>query len=165
MDYTNWTRERQKLKDEVFKELRNQRDRKALRDGRTFKDSVNINPQTLGRAGTITILDPIMLNGWRFQARPSISFGQIMGDSNKPYMCVPSVADWVSSGGIIVGLKLGIYSLMDCPADLVQHTITWIVHGKASVYQGSSAHENWTQQYDLGGADHLQAPNKQVDTN
>lgn len=145
-------KERQKLIDDVMKDLRTQRDRQ---NKSSVNGSTEINPQQLGKAGSIATFGPFTFEV-SFRGSLVPSFGQVLYDTTKPFIVQPYVHSWHTSQGIVDGFMLGLYALIDAPTGLSRHTITWHIEGKASHYRGDSSTEAWSQGYDLTKANHLE---------
>lgn len=155
MDFTNWPAERDKLKQEIFKELREQRDRKGLL---TLSGSTKINPQYVSK-GTSRDYGPFIF-GTRFQGTPDISFGSIRAVQEQPFWALYDVAKWVGEAGAVEGFYLGLYAVTAPPKGLYQHNVSWIVRGTASQYRAESRLEAWRSSYSYDRASHLHIQGK-----
>jgi hypothetical protein len=142
MDYTNWDNERAALKNEIYKELREQRDRegKSMDSGQ-----ITINPQlvTVGESfeyGPFFFLGP-------FRTAPNMAFAQIRAEADKPFWGALDVSRWETASGAIEGFYVGFLALQAPPEALFTHTVSWIAQGQASVYHQSTGRDAWMDKY------------------
>lgn len=143
MDYTNWNKERLRLKDEILKDLRDQRDRKALVQSVGL---IKINPQiypvnTFSTVGTFTFKN-------NFKDAPFLDFMQIFENVKKPWLVNLYVESWHAIQGVIDGFVLGLYPLVAAPSGLTQHQIRWFVHGQASSYR-TDQNNTWREKRNI----------------
>lgn len=142
MDYTNWNNERAALKNEIYKELREQRDRegKVTDSGR-----IAINPQ-LATVGETYEYGPFFFLG-PFKTAPNMAFAQIRAEADKPFWGALDVSRWETSEGVVEGFYLGFWALQTPPEALFTHTVSWIAQGQASVYHQSTGRSAWMDSY------------------
>ena len=143
-DFTNWEKERRKLKTEILKELRDQRDLKNLI---TVGGSFTFAPRGLA-VGDSQEFGPVFFNT-SFSGRPSISLTSIRHEEGKNLWCLFDISRWILEGGAVEGFYFGLYALETPPVNLFNHTISWIARGNASVYRRTTeTQEAWTTHYD-----------------
>lgn len=143
MDYTNWDEERAALKAEIYRELREQRDRER---SQTYTGLIQIEPQIL-KLNTSTEYGPFPFPS-TFSGTPNMSFCAYRTEVTKPLTAVLEVSRWDTSNGNVTGFYLSVYPITEPPRDVLNHTISWIAQGTASVYHEGSASDAWTTQYD-----------------
>lgn len=143
MDYTNWNKERAALKEEILKDLRDQRDRRALVQTTGL---IKINPQLYPVQSFSTVGSYSFKNN--FKAAPYLGFIQILQTPTKPWIAELYVESWHSIQGVIDGFTLGLYPLVDPPDGVTQHQIRWFTHGKASSYR-TDQNSGWKEKRDI----------------
>lgn len=151
MDYTNWAKERQKLKDEILQELRTQRDRKAQT---TIRGIIKFNPQIIGDLQTPVVIGPYRF-GTSFLGMPSIAFANYPIDKSNPFIVDPFVL-WDVQRGTVDGFYLGMYPVRQPAETLISHSIGWIAVGDAAVYKPSASVNKWQYTYDNSRANYLE---------
>lgn len=156
MDFSNWGKERQKLKNEILKELRTQKDQQQLT---TISKTYSFNPTILSSSEDHTF-GPFIFET-AFQGIPKIAFGQTLQYADYVFAVVPYVKEWLFNRGAVEGFNLGMYALLTVPESINRHTVSWIVQGKASHYKGDYITESWTSPYDLADPTHLNIIDKQ----
>lgn len=158
-DYTNWNTEREKLKDEIMRELRAQKDRTGVAtvDGKRV-----INPQLFKTDGQYLTFGPYFFNT-QFSTIPFIAFNTAQGIAKVPFIVISTVDKWHYNSGVVDGFTLGLYALKAPLAQQVRLTILYRVEGRSSTYKKGSLSSSWTDPYD----DELQSqnslPNKHAD--
>jgi hypothetical protein len=142
MDYANWNTERALLKNEIYKELRDQKDResKVVDSGQINLDPSFLEKDIPSEYGPYFFRVP-------FASPPSMAFAQIRAAQAFPVWTILDISRWEASTGAIVGFYLGILALKTPPATVTAHRITWIAQGQASVYHQSGASDAWTESY------------------
>lgn len=145
MDYTNWDYEREALKTEIYKELREQRDR--VREA-TDSGKIEINPQL----ATVDIpfeYGPFFFKS-PFKQAPNMTFAQARTVRTSPFWALLDISRWESPSGALEGFYIGVLALRPPPAAVFTHSISWIAQGEASVYHPSNSTNAWMDQYSDG---------------
>ena len=142
-DYTNWEAERTTLKNEIYKELREQRDRKREV---TISGTVEINPQFVTK-GVPYEYGPFLFPT-PFSSQPVMTISTTRTDPTKAFWGITDISRWQLTAGIFEGFYVGFYAIEPPPEALYRHTISWIAQGTASVYHESVGQDAWTTGYD-----------------
>lgn len=142
-DYTNWEAERAALKTEIYRELREKRDRERVV---TISGSIELNPQYVTK--DIPFEYGPFLFPTPFSEPPILTFSAVRTDPVKPFWGFMDISRWQIASGTFEGFYIGFYAIQTPPAALYKHIINWIAQGKASVYHESAAEDAWTAGYD-----------------
>lgn len=147
-----------KLKEEIFKELREQKDREGIS---TISGIYTFNPKTL-KAPTVSkrnikpskqVVGPIFFNT-KFTKTPVVTFGQVQQDSTQLCIVQPFVNSWKFQAGVVEGFFLGLYPIaVDTTAE--KHLISWIAQGNTSAYMDLGVSQAWETNYN-----DMQAPSR-----
>lgn len=152
MDFSNWNSEREKLKAEIFQELKLQKDRAGIQ---RVSGTLEINPKSFGGQGSTLEVGPVTLKVL-FPTAPRIFFGQKQSTTDSTFMVVPCVSRFLISEGMVAGFYLTLYALTAPPIGVTRHFLEWSAEGRSSARRKSSIRESWTDSYEHNSLAHLQ---------
>ena len=150
----NWSRERQKLKTEIFQNLRDQADTKLKAESR---GSFTVDTLAFAAKGESLVLGPYRIHNV-FNTPPLVNITQLPAKDSS-LVVLPYIASWEYAKGQVAGFYLGVYTLRAAKTQDVgtKHTFYWSAQGRSSRYQGRESQVSYDSGYNLDLVPHLES--------